>query len=824
MSIVAQNNQPNSNKLLDSALFYAKIGWLVLPLHSINEKGVCNCSKGINCENPGKHPRWHHIYIPDGLKSATDDMDTIRKWWELWPDSNIGIATGPESGIVVLDIDVKNDGYESMKELIGEHGQLPPTVEAITGSGGRHILFKHPGWFVRNSVGKIAPGIDVRGDGGYIVAAPSVHKSGNAYVWEHSPKDTELAEIPSWLADRLHEKVDKVATKARAEYQGKVWEEYLTGRPIQEGERNNTLFKIGCSLRAKGASYEDIEATLQAVNETRCRDNPLSPNEVLKIAQSAAKYPEGRPGEEQEKKTYALTDYGNAERLVDRHGLDLRYCEKLGGWYVWDGSRWMLDETGEIIRRAKETVRRIRKEALSIQAITEEQEKLKEALIKHAKTSESRNRINNMIDLAKSEPGIPAFHSQFDASPWLLTVKNGTINLKTGQLQPHRREDLITKMAPVEYDPRAACPRWMAFLDEIMAGDKELIEFLQKAVGYSLTGSTSEQVMFFLYGGGANGKSTFLNIIQDMMGDYSQQAPASLLMAKANDGVPNDIARLKGARFVATIETEDGKRMAEALVKQVTGGDTITARFLRQEFFEFKPECKVFLCSNHKPIINGTDYAIWRRIHLIPFEVQIPPEKRDKQLPEKLREELPGILRWAVEGCLKWQQEGLKPPAKVVAATEEYKEEMDSLGAFIVDCCVKHWSAKVSPTSLYNSYREWCEENGERAMNQRMFNKRLKERGFNQARTGQGRYWSGIGLIDNYPNLVSDTSDRSDNEKGINKKMNNTFYSYTENNVTNVTSVTHGFDEVAATSDGQEWGKGEPRGRTYHEMMMRGEI
>jgi len=429
----------------------------------------------------------------------------------------------------------------------------------------------------------------------------------------------------------------------------------------------------------------------------------------------------------------------------------------------------------EVLRRAAETVREYRKQAerllkekteaaeketdLKKKAELTEEVKAAETVVKFARQSENRTRLESMIALTQVQPGIPATPEDFDSDPFLLTVANGTLDLRTGKLREHKREDLITKLAPVEYDPAATCPRWEAFLREVMDGDEEMIRYLQKAVGYSLTGDTGEQVLFFLYGTGANGKSVFLNVIQELLGDYAQQAPTTLLMAKQNEGISNDVARLKGARFVATIETDEGKRMAESLVKQLTGGDKVTARFLRQEFFEFKPEAKIFLASNHKPIIHGSDYGIWRRIHLVPFTVTIPPEKRDRRLPDKLRAELPGILRWAVDGLRMWMEEGLNPPLKVQAATEEYREDMDSLGTFLAECCVTHWSAKVAVGELYREYVAWCEENGEAPMKQRMLGKRLKERGFKQDRTGSARYWVGLGLATEYPTLAKSNTD-----------------------------------------------------------------
>lgn len=335
-----------------------------------------------------------------------------------------------------------------------------------------------------------------------------------------------------------------------------------------------------------------------------------------------------------------------------------------------------------------------------------------------------------------------------------------------------------------------------------------MIRYLQKAVGYSLTGDTGEQVLFFLYGTGANGKSVFLNVLQELMGDYAQQAPASLLMAKS-EGIPNDVARLKGARFVATIETEEGKRLAENLVKQLTGGDTVSARFLRQEYFEFKPECKLWMASNHKPIIRGSDYGIWRRIHLIPFTVTIPPENRDRRLPDKLRAELPGILRWAVDGLRIWLEEGLTPPLKVQAATEEYREDMDSIGTFLSECCVTEPTAKVPVRTLYETYVRWCQENGETPMKQRMLGKRLKERGFQQEKSTGGRMaWYGLRLstfgasyLENDSSKLSGQSGQSGQKSSIisgKKSPLNQNENYTENNSTYSTYSTH---EVAATQE-----------------------
>lgn len=439
------------------------------------------------------------------------------------------------------------------------------------------------------------------------------------------------------------------------------------------------------------------------------------------------------------------TDMGNAMRLAIRYGQSIRYCHVWKKWLIWDKKRWVIDPSGAIMRCAKNTVRGIYSEA-SDTANDEE----RKTLAKHALRSESESKLRAMVSLTESEPGIPIQPEQLDINLWLLNALNGTINLQTGKLQEHHKEDYITKLISAEYEPSAPCPTWLNFLDEIMDGNKEIITFLQRAVGYSLTGSTKEQVMFILHGTGQNGKSTFIDTISSLLGEYAQQTPTDTLMFKNSSGIPNDIARLKGSRFVAAVESEEGHRLAEVLVKQLTGGDKITARFLHAEFFEFKPQFKLWLATNHKPLIRGTDHAIWRRIRLIPFLVTIPPEKIDKDLPNKLIKELPGILSWALEGCLDWQANGLNTPKEVLAATEIYRAEMDVISDFLSECCIVNTYARVKVSDLYKKYTDWCEENGEKPSNKRIFGERIRERGFNNNRIGHGGtwWWEGLGIID----------------------------------------------------------------------------
>jgi len=437
------------------------------------------------------------------------------------------------------------------------------------------------------------------------------------------------------------------------------------------------------------------------------------------------------------------TDLGNSERLVARHGRDLRYCFDFGKWLCWDGVRWAIDRNGNALDKAKDTTRAMLTEAVTL-ADREDARKLAAWSFK----SQARERLAAALFLA--QPDVSVLPEQLDTHHWLLSVQNGTLDLRTGILRPADRADLMTKAAPVVYDPAAKCEQWLAFLDRIFAGNQEIIRYVQKAAGYSLTGLDTEECFFVLHGTGQNGKSTVVETLSALLGtDYAQQATPDLLMQKKQERHATELAVLRGARLVASVETGQGKRLNEVLIKSMTGGDRIRANFMHQDTFEFRPEFKVWLSTNHKPVITGTDLGIWRRIRLIPFTVKIPDEERDGAFKARLREPaaLSGILNWAIEGVLLWQQEGLKPPQAVCDATQAYREEMDVLAAWISDCCIVKKVAEASAADLYRSYVQWREANGERAETQTSFGLRLTERGFERVKRRNGIFWIGIGLL-----------------------------------------------------------------------------
>ena len=434
-----------------------------------------------------------------------------------------------------------------------------------------------------------------------------------------------------------------------------------------------------------------------------------------------------------------LTDIGNAERLIDMHGLNVRYCAPNREWYTWNGKIWEQDQTGQIDRFAKATVRNIYTEAGA-----EDDDKQRREIIKHAQRSESNERIKALLARAEKEEGVGILPRHFDADPWLLACNNGTLDLKTGTLRPHNRTDLITKLTAIDYDAKADCPQWDRFLARVVP-DEAVRTYLHRAMGYSLTGDIRAQCLFFLWGGGQNGKSTVIFILEQLLGAYLKKTPAEVLMRSMSDGcaATPDIADLHGKRVATVSEIQKDRRLNEALVKDLTGGDSITARRLHRDPFTFEPTHKVWLAGNHKPVITGGDDGIWRRVKLIPFTVRIPDEEKDESLRDKLRDELPGILRRVVTACLEWQRQGLGEPAAVKQATQQYKSEMDIIGMFIDDCCIVNPKVEGKASELRTRYEIWCGEVGEKVSGTRSFYEEIGKR-FEKKHTREGNIYIGI--------------------------------------------------------------------------------
>ena len=451
----------------------------------------------------------------------------------------------------------------------------------------------------------------------------------------------------------------------------------------------------------------------------------------------------GRISEAEIKPTDSLPTFTEgwlARKFVELHGDDIRYCYVWDKWLIWTGRRWKIDNTGEVYREARDVIKNLLKEASETN-----DDKTRKLLSGFAHKSDTRSKYNAIVEMSKCD--VPILPEDMDSDPMLFNCINGTIDLRTGELREHRREDYITKIAPFEFDPNAKAPRWERFLNEIFRENQGIIQFLQRAVGYAMTAEVQEQVLLLLYGTGANGKTTLLETLLKIFGDYGKQAESDLLIVKRHEQHPTGVADLMGARLVTAMEIGEGKKLNEALVKRLTGKDRLKARLMRQDFFEFDATHKIFMAVNHKPHIRGTDTGIWRRIRLIPFSVEIPEAKQDRQLQEKLLKEAPGILAWAVRGCLAWQEQGLGITTEIEKATNDYRVEMDTIGAFITECCIEGDNYKAKASELYECYCNWCDKSRELAIPQKNFVFYLTERGFEKRRLKNGYHWFGLGIL-----------------------------------------------------------------------------
>jgi putative DNA primase/helicase len=689
----------------------------------------------------------HHWKKWQTEPQTPQDVVSLYDWRKAW---GVGIISGV-NGWRAFDFD-KCANLEPVKQVLAELG-LPEDYRWVTMTGSRngyHIWFRcdddiPAGTLAQKENEKGVfwgqpraeddfDHVELRWASCQTVAPPSSHPSGNEYVYLNGQPTEPPAEVP---VDRVLAAFFSVANNPSAsrpdvKHSGKV----------PAGGRNNQLASLAGLMRSKGFNQTAIEAALLEYNVEQC-DPPLAEDEVLSIARSISRY---EPTANDV--TFPWTDLGNAERLVYYHGRDLRYVNAWGKWLVWEDKRWVEDDTGEVNRRANDTVRGI------LAAASNETDSARcREMAQFALRCESANRLGAMVELAQTLPGVAMRDSQLDADHWLLNVNNGLLDLQTGELRPHDREALCTKLAPVNYDPAAECPTWLAFLDRVMDGNQALISFLQQAVGYSLTGATTEQCLFFLYGTGRNGKSTFIETISRLTGDYARRVPTDVLMSGSR-GAMTEMSQLQGVRLTMANETEQGARFAESLIKDLTGGDTVVARRLYQHSYEFRPAFKLWMYGNHKPVIKGTDEGIWRRIRLIPFTVQIPVEEVDRALPAKLLDELPGILNWALEGCRQWLAAGqLEMPEAVSEATDSYRSEMDPFSDFLGEYVLHDPQLKVKSEQLYGAYQGWCSANGETYVSHKEFGRVLRERGYESKKTGKGTFWLKIGLKEEHRNI-----------------------------------------------------------------------
>lgn len=672
----------------------------------------------------------------NGVNDATNDLATLRNWHDSYPGCNWGVAGGIIENspyyLIVVDVDTKGDkkGEEELQRLTDRYGQVPNTLTVRTTSGGIHFYFLTK--IKRNRYRARVKGcthIDIKSSGGYLVLWGSKTPNG-AYTLESGSID-KLAFLEDWFGDE---------TESMISGSNKSYEREGT---IQRHDgRWAYMTSWAGKLRGQGLIGDDLFDALMKKRENLESGDGDRIDEfwVRSLAESYSSYPDNFPP----------TDQGNADRFLVAYSREVRHAHELG-WFYWNSKQWARD-MGEknVIHYAGELIQIINKELLE----AEDKAHVK-VLNRTREMLSSYNSRKNALALAKASPTISLTPDAFDSSRFFFNLNNGVLNLETLELKSHNPDMLLTKISPINYDPESTSPMFSSFVDEITCGDKTLAKWLQVYFGYAMTADVREQLFAVFYGSGGNGKSVLVNVVSTIMGQYTLETPVESIMYKnQQQGASNDIARIKGARLVTCRESDQGQSLAESLIKSLTGGDKITARFLHKEFFEFRPVAKWILFTNHKPTIRGTDEGIWRRVKLVPFSYRVPEEKKDKLLEARLLEEASGILNWLVEGCQMWLKDGFPECPAIDNATAEYKNDEDRIGEFVRESVVIDDSLEVSASDLYKAYRSFCEEVGDRPVSSRNFPKKMEEKGYYKKRTNLGNFWQGIGLTSDAINNV----------------------------------------------------------------------
>ena len=738
------------DNVLAAALEAAQRGWSVVRAFGVGHEGgrvACTCIAGVDCPSPGKHPS-----IADWPRAATTDEATIRRWFATG-NANLGIATGPDSGVFVLDIDPIHDGPSSLDALNDEYGALPETVTTITGSGGLHIYWRWPdGINVPSNAGQIAPGVDLRGTSGFIILPPSQHASGQSYGWAPglSPDEVDVADAPEWLLERI-----------TALGSGPRQRRPLL--PLAEGSRNDGMVQRAGRLRRLGMTGDEIAERLMTINASETEGNPLPASEVLGIAARAENWnagPSTSGAAFAGPATLPLTDDGHMQRLLARHGDEICYIPRPtradntvetldDGYWVYSGARWQHD-----MQRAGDMIVGL-SAVLQQEAALATDPKLAEALAREALSLQNAPRIKRIMDYGTIRTTMVRKAATFDRRPMLFNVENGTLDLTTGQLRPFDRIDLLTQQAPVLFDPEAECPGWLTFLDQVFDGDREIAEFLRRSVGYCLTGLTTDHKVWFLSGPGGNGKSTFANTLIDALfgkGEYAVEAPVDIIEWQGHETHPASLMTLNRMRFACTNEVPKDATFHESRIKQISGGDHIPARGMRENWGTIRPSAKLWIRANHLPVLKDIGPSMTRRLVRVPFRVSYEGVTDDRGLGEKLLEERSGILNWALSGCLDWQlSSGLVVPKTIRASTAEYFDDQDGLSEFYIAKCEFSAKAKVTKAALYEAYRAWSLGDGEDPWSKKMFGIKVKDgsarRDIGEKNDGDVRFWTGVGLV-----------------------------------------------------------------------------
>lgn len=834
--------------MLDHALAIAGRGWPVFPCH----------------------PETKQPLIKDGFKKATLDHQQITAWWLKRPAAMIGIPTGRAIGAFVVDVDAGEDKktgeiFEAAQLQIAlekEIGaRLPATLCAATPRGGVHLFFALPDGDLPGNRAGIIKRIDVRGEGGYVIAAPSVRADGNAYRWL-TPPNLAIAPAPATLLDLIFRRgkwdeaggsiaeraaarvrrpdmlttgiaeVDEAVRKyAQTAFDAEIRE--LSSAPaggrnaalniaamklgqlvgagvlgermvlgaledaadacglMKDDGRKSVLATIASGFRKGVSEPRDLDAIRRAAaarNQRRPRPaagiNPSSapsssspgplagaegkPSSQTGSSARSAAAAGGGGGEIRDARRrlelnrrlalFPLTDLGNAERFRERYRDRLKWCEAIG-WLAWDGKRWSRNDANSAVMTAEhDTVRAIQDEARAVRESGRrdvdgaDRDALDYVVdfkrdmpvlysTKLAAWGRSSESVSKLGALSKrGEPFFVVPINQLDADPMKINVANGTIVVDRRRregdyvsFKPHDPADLITKLAPVDYQPGVEAPEYDAFLARVQPSE-EMRRFLHQWGGLSLTGDVTEQKLSFFYGKGGNGKSVLVEAWSGIAGDYGETVPIETFLdhgkARGAGQATPDLAILPGVRMLRTSEPEKNSKLAEAMIKLVTGGEVIQARHLNKDFFRFYPQFKLTMSGNYRPQIDGTDEGIWRRVRLVPFDVSIPKEERDIHLPDKLRAEASGILNRLLDGLRDWCDRGLIEPADVTQATQHYRDVSDPLGRFLETCVETAPNHRVQSSVLHQVYAAWCASSGETAWKNRGFSMALDERGY----------------------------------------------------------------------------------------------
>jgi putative DNA primase/helicase len=757
--------------MLEAALAYARVGWPVFP---------CNPAVGPSCKQPlvGRDGDAEGNPIPNtgGLYKATTDEGQIRLWWTRWPNALIGVRTGAASGMFAIDPDAPKrpgnvDGRDAWNNLATQHS-LPPTRTHVTPSGGLHVLFRwRPDCPVSNTAAGLPAGIDVRGEGGYIVAPPSRLNDGRSYA---SASDTlDVAEAPEWLYDLLLKPADESERNPKNADPGRRpggWDqshqryaaaalerECASVAKARPGSRNNALntaaFNLGTLVGADGLDRtvaeqrlleaagacgllrEDGRLAVAATIGSGLDAGLRSPRQLPPPSQRRGREagPLSRSRRQTDGRNSAhdvITQDDAACEFVQQYAGRLRFCHSTARWFEWTGVYWRKDIT-ELAFQFARTLGHELTEGANARALKEVR----------------RTQFAKGVELfARGDQALATTIDEWDHDPFLLGTPGGTVDLRNGKLLAPRATDGITKLTAVAPADAMACPRWLSFMDETF-GNAEVCGFVQQWCGYTLTGDVSEHALLFGSGAGGNGKSVFINTIAGLMGDYATTAAMDTFTASAHDRHTTELAMLRGARLVTVSETEEGRAWAENRIKQLTGGDPITARFMRQDNFTYKPTFKLTIVGNHEPELRNVDEAMRRRVNILPFSRR--PAQPDRHLEVKLRGEWPGILRWMIQGCLDWQESGLQPPATVCQATEAYFAEQDLFGQWLEEMCdVEPGNAAkiASTTELFRSWSEFAKAAGENAGNTKSFASAMRRRGLKRYRSSLMRGYVGVRL------------------------------------------------------------------------------